>query len=282
MRNKGFLTFAQNTNNIDYLNLAYLQALSIKTSNSINSYAVVVDKNTLAQVTDRQRQVFDYVIEIPYGDDSVSSQHKMQNEWKAQLVTPFIETIKLESDMLIPSSIDHWWDIFSIKDIVFTNKICDYKEQVSNTQVYRQVFNKNNLPPIYTGLYYFKNNNETKKFFSLAEDIFKNWTFVKTHILKDATFEIASTDLVFALAALIYGEENCTLGSNMCPMFTHMKGAVQGWSADQIWTEYLYYQFDKTKFNVGFNRQRLPFHYFYKNFAAQEVIENYERIYFNQ
>jgi hypothetical protein len=279
MKDRGFITFAQNTNAVDYVKLAYLQALSIKTSNKINSYAVLVDHSTMQQVTDRQREVFDYVIEIPGEDCAKYSQWKLQNEWKAQIATPFIETIKLEADMIVPTSIDHWWDILSNKDIVFTNKICDYREQISDTRVYRQVFDHNNLPDIYTGLYYFKNNDQVKKFFELAESIFENWHFVRTEILSNAMGIPSNTDLVFALAARIFGEENCTLPGAV-PCFSHMKGAVQGWDINQIWMEYLYYQFDRTRFTVGFQRQRLPFHYHYKNFVTDEMIDNYERIYF--
>jgi len=47
MKDRGFITFAQNTNAVDYVRLAYLQALSIKTSNKINSYAVLVDRSTM-------------------------------------------------------------------------------------------------------------------------------------------------------------------------------------------------------------------------------------------
>ena len=58
----GFVTFAHNTPDVDYLELAYLQALNIKATQKINSYAVLVDSETYKQVTDRHRSVFDYVI----------------------------------------------------------------------------------------------------------------------------------------------------------------------------------------------------------------------------
>ena len=279
MNQRGFLTFAQNTNEVDYLKLAYLQALTIKTSCKINQYAVVVDQPTMEKVTDRQRSVFDYVIEIPMGDDAKDSRWKMQNEWKAQISTPFKETIKLESDMIIPTSIDHWWDILAVKDIVLTNRVCDYTEKISTTRVYRQTFDDSDLPDIYTGFYYFKNTPNAKNFFSIAKDIFKNWSYVRANVLKGAEGQPSSTDLVFALAAKLYGVENCTLPIAV-PMFTHMKGAVQGWDPNQIWMEFLHYQFDRTRFTAGFHRQRYPFHYHFKIFATDEVIENYERIYF--
>jgi len=60
----GFLTIAQNTK-VDYLSLAYHQAKNIKATQASNSYAVIVDTDTLAQVTDEHREIFDYEIELP-------------------------------------------------------------------------------------------------------------------------------------------------------------------------------------------------------------------------
>ena len=43
---QGWLTFAQNSDTVDYLKQAYLLALSVKTTCKINSFAVAVDKET--------------------------------------------------------------------------------------------------------------------------------------------------------------------------------------------------------------------------------------------
>lgn len=55
----GFLTIAENTSEVDYLSLAYLQALNVKCTQKQNKYAVVVDKKTAELLTDRHRRVFD-------------------------------------------------------------------------------------------------------------------------------------------------------------------------------------------------------------------------------
>jgi hypothetical protein len=278
---RGFLTFVQNNGKTDYLNLAYLQALSLKLTNSNNKYAVVVDDATKALITDRHKKVFDYIIPIPGDDEARTHQWKMHNEWKALIASPFDETIKLEADILFTRSIDHWWNILSIKDICFTNYVVDYKEQVSKTRFYRKVFDTNKLPDIYAGLYYFKKTPVSKELFGYAEDIFKNWAYVKNYLLKDAEHEPASTDLVFALAARMLGTDNCTLPGPV-PTFVHMKSAVQGWPEHRPWTEMVYHEIDQTNLTVGFQRQRLPFHYHLKGFAKPGIIIHYERLYFKQ
>jgi len=276
--NRGFLTFAQNSTDVDYLTLAYLQALSIKVSNRVNQYAVVVDPATEKLITDKHRAVFDYIIPVPLGDDARDSKWKMQNEWKALMASPFDETIKLECDMIIPSSIDHWWDILSIKDVCFTTRVAAYNEKVATTREYRKVFDDNNLLDVYAGFYYFKKTSDTAEFFSYAESIFKNWQYVKTSILKNAELEPASTDLVFALAARLYGQDRCHIPGSV-PMFTHMKGAIQGWDTNAVWMDYLQYQLDRQHLTVGFQRQRLPFHYHHKHFPTSAIITHYETLY---
>jgi len=115
---QGFLTFAQNTE-VDYLQLAYVQAMAVKLTMPGSQYAVIVDKQTLAQVSDSHRQVFDYVIELP--EDHAEDEHwKLSNEWQAFYLTPFKETIKLESDLVFTRSIDHWWTAFRLRDLVLS------------------------------------------------------------------------------------------------------------------------------------------------------------------
>lgn len=277
---RGYLTFVQNNGKTDYLNLAYLQALSLKVTNKINRYAVVVDKMTELMVTDKHRKVFDYIIPIPGEDDAANHQWKMHNEWKALQATPFDETIKVEADMLFTASVDHWWNILSIKDVCFTNRIVDYTERVSRTREYRRVFDLNQLPDIYAGFYYFRKSETAKELFSHAELIFKNWTYVKNYMLKNGEHEPASTDLVFAIAAKMLGTENCTLPGTV-PTFVHMKNAVQGWTENTPWSEMVYTEFDGSNVTVGFQRQRLPFHYHLKTFAKEETIKHYESLYFS-
>lgn len=276
---RGYLTFVQDNNKTDYLNLAYLQALSLKVTNDINQYAVVVDESTKARITDQHKRVFDYIIPIPGNDEAKDYQWKMHNEWKALAASPFDETVKVEADMLFTASVDHWWDILNVKDVCFTNCIVDYSQQISRTREYRRVFDINQLPDIYAGFYYFKKSKTAEEMFLYAEMIFKNWAYVKNYMLKNCEQEPASTDLVFAIAAKILGVENCTLPGQV-PSFVHMKNAVQGWTENTPWTEVVYTEFDNSKLTVGFQRQRLPFHYQLKSFAKPDTIKHYEQLYF--
>jgi len=55
----GFLTFAVNSKETDYLRLAYMQALTVKHTQKNNRYAVVVDSATAELKNDKHKKVFD-------------------------------------------------------------------------------------------------------------------------------------------------------------------------------------------------------------------------------
>ena len=181
---QGFLTIVQNNKTTDYLKLAYLQALSIKATQKINSYAVMIDDKTKKEMPDYYSKVFDYIIDIPFDDDAKNDSWKLANEWKVWSATPFKETIKLEADLLIPSSIDHWWPMLRNRDVCFTTKVRNFRGELSNNRRYRELFDLNNLPSAYNGFSYFRYSKTSMDFFTCVNMVFNNWDMFKNDILK--------------------------------------------------------------------------------------------------
>lgn len=274
---KGFLTFAQNNKDTDYLHLAYVQAMSIKlTQKEVTSYAVIVDAVTKEKITDEHRAVFDYVIELPQ-DAAKEDSWKLKNEWQAWLLTPYKETIKLESDILFSTSIDHWWHGLQQREVCLTNTVRDYEGNISSARHYRKLFDDNLLPDVYNGIMYFRFGQDSRNFYMYAQFIFENWEYFKTKVLKNCRDDEPTTDVVFAIAAQMLGVEKCTNPALSYPTFVHMKGAIQGWHASTDWTEKLYAQIDKQlNLTVGFTRQQYPFHYQQKKFVTEEVTNKYK------
>lgn len=275
---RGYLTFAQNSGSVDYLNMAYAQALSIKATQEINSYAVVVDSATEQLITDQHRRVFDHIIPLPGVDLSANDRWKLKNEWKAFQATPYDETVKIEADMLLTASVDHWWDIMSQQDACFTTNVVDYTGQIASNRAYRQVFDVNNLLNVYSGFYYFKKTPLTQELFEYARLVYANWAMFRDDVLTACTEREPSTDLVFAIAAKLCGDDNFYNPASTVPRFVHMKGAINGWSINQDWQEMVYHQFDGAALTVGFSRQQVPFHYHQKNFITKNIVENYEKL----
>jgi len=272
---RGFLTFAQNTE-VDYLQLAYVQAMAVKLTMPGSQYAVIVDKQTLAQVSDRHCQVFDYVIELPK-DHAENEQWKLSNEWQVFYLTPFKETIKLESDLVFTRSIDHWWTAFRLRDLVLSTGCRDYLQQLCHNRTYRRLFDDNELPDIYNGLMYFRYSQPAAEFFWYAEWIFKNWEYVRDNLLKNCRDECPTTDVVYALTAKILGVERCTLPSMDYINFVHMKPAINGFSEASCWTESVMCETDLPMIRINNVNQYHPVHYYEKSWATDEIIKEYEQ-----
>lgn len=272
---RGFLTFAQNTE-VDYLQLAYVQAMAVKLTMPGSRYAVIVDKQTMEKVTDQHRQVFDYVIELP--EDHAEKEHwKLSNEWQVFYLTPFKETIKLESDLVFTRSIDHWWTAFRLRDIVLSTGCRDYLQRLSSNRTYRRVFDDNELPDVYNGLMYFRYSQPAAEFFWYAEQIFKNWDYVRDNLLKNCRDESPTTDVVYALTAKILGVERCTLSSIDYINFVHMKPAINGFSDVSNWTESVICETDLPMIRINNINQYHPVHYYEKSWVTDEIIKEYEQ-----
>lgn len=267
----GFLTVACNTEQTDYLRLAYLQALNVKHTQKNNKFAVVVDQKTLSKITDEHRKIFDYIIEAPehmfgpYGTEAFVFE-----------LTPFKETIKVESDLLFTRSIDHWIHAFRLQDIVLSTGCRNYQQERSYVRKYRKMFDDNHLPDVYNGLMYFRFTKTAKDFFDTAKRIYSNWNIIVNE-LKNCRESVPSTDVVFALAARIVGEDLCTLPTADFVNFVHMKPAVNGLDEDLTFDEVFVTEFDQGMIRINNVNQFHPLHYYNKNFNIDELIEFYEQ-----
>ena len=264
---QGFLTIASNTKDVDYLHLAYLQALNIKATQKIKSFAVIVDANTATKIEECHRAVFDYIIEVP---DSTTGPYGL--EVQAFWHTPFKETVKLESDLLLPHSIDHWWTAFRLRDVVLSTGCKNYQQQIATARRYRKLFDDNHLPDVYNGLMYFRFSQIATNFFRTASIIFENWNTVKQSLL-GCDDEYPTTDVVYALAANIVGPELCTIPSADFINFVHMKPAINSYNEDLKFNEVYVTEFADGIVRINNVNQYHPLHYYDKNFPTEAMID---------
>lgn len=269
----GYLTIAQNTEHVDYLELAYLQAMSIKGVMPGSLYAVLVDLNTHSKITKKHSAIFDHVILIP--DDYASKDMwKLANEWQVFNLTPFKETIKLESDLVITRNIKHWQHLFRTKDVLLSRGCKDYLQQPSNNRAYRKVFDDNNLPDVYSGLMYFRYTRFAQEFFNTAKEIYLSWDIVRPS-LKNCRDTMPTTDLVYAITASILGPENCTLPADSFVNFVHMKPEINGW-ANKPFYDTVVVETDLPMVRINNVNQYHPLHYHEKTWANESIVKEYE------
>jgi hypothetical protein len=272
---QGFVTFAINTDEVDYLELAYLQALNIKDTQKHNRYAVIVDNKTKELINERHRSVFDYVLDLPVDYNARDTGSNFENEWRVFWLTPFKETIKLESDLLFTRSIDHWWTAFRLKDVCLSTGARNYQDTLSGVRKYRELFDANQLPDVYNGLMYFRYTRTATQFFSTAQDLVIHWDDVR-NILKKCHDEYPTTDVVYAIAALVMGEETVTMPSMDFINFVHMKSGFNGWSDARSWLDTVVNERDGDVIRINNLNQYSPVHYHDKTYATRELIEYYE------
>jgi hypothetical protein len=274
---QGFLTFAQNTKNTNYLDLAYLQALNIKTTQKNNLYAVIVDADTAEQLEQKHIDTFDYIIELGEDYSDPNGEWKLDNEFQAFWLTPFKETIKLESDLLFTRSIDHWWQAFRLRDICLSTGCRDYLQDLSTVRSYRNFIDTNSLPDVYSGLMYFRYSEKSLEFFSKARWVQFNWQKLRQFALKNCYETRPSTDHLYAVTADLVGRENCTIPTMDFLNFVHMKSAINGFIEEYKFSEVFLTELDDGMIRINNINQYHPLHYHDKTFATEDLIEYYER-----
>jgi hypothetical protein len=267
---QGFLTLAINSSEVNYLELAYLQALNVKATQTHNSYAVIVDRLTEELIEERHRRVFDYIIPVNY--DAVNP---FSIEVSVFNSTPFKETIKLESDLLFTRTIDHWWTAFRLKDVCLSTGALTYLSLPGTVRKYRQLFDDNNLPDVYNGLMYFRYSQTAADFFRAAAMIFDHWDEVTCNFKQ--MDQAPTTDVVYAIASLMMGKEAVTMPSMDFLNFVHMKSGFNGWSDTRSWVETVMHERDGDVIRINNTNQYSPVHYYDKTYATKELIEYYEQ-----
>jgi hypothetical protein len=204
--------------------------------------------------------VFDYVHQLVDVDYS----NPWANDWQVFYRTPFRETIKLEADMLIASPIDHWWTMLRHRDVVISTGCRNWRGEVSTARQYRQVFDANNLPDVYNAITYWRLSETARDFFKTVQLIFANWAEYRKLIKLPE--EVPSTDLVYAMAAVIIGPEKCTMPFAEYPKIVHMKQHHAG-TVGTDWTRELVWETDPLRINTV--TQSGAFHYFKKSWIIK-------------
>lgn len=268
---KGFLVLAQNSDT-DYLRQAYALALSIKsTQPNINNISLVTDDI----VPEEYKTVFDKIIPIPFGDHAKASSWKVENRWKLYHASPYDETIVFDADVLVLENIESVWKFVDDRALLFSSCVRDYKNRVITDTTYRKVFVENNLPDLYSGMFYFKKSESALEFFKLVEFITYNWERVYYEITPKSTQKFFSMDVTFAIASKILGIDDQVILANSPFTFTHMKPALQGWDPvpESCLSRVMVNFNSKKELFLNNIRQGGVFHYVEDEFLTDQIIE---------
>lgn len=265
---KGFVIISQDGKNSDTYQLcADALAKSIHRTMPDAKVSIITDNNV------KNPQLYDKIIPLPYGDQAPTSHWKLINDWQVYEASPYEYTIKLEADLYLPRSIDHWWDVLQHRDLVVATTIRNFKQDISPSRVYRRFIDDNKLPDMYNAITYFKKSDTAEKFFKTVRHVFENWSDFRA-ILKCNPFEEASTDWVYAMAAHIVGKENCTLPKFTEMSMIHMKRLINNLPTED-WTDALVYEVLPHTLRINSCPQYYPFHYHIKTFSTK-ILKAYD------
>jgi hypothetical protein len=179
---------------------------------------------------------------LPYG-----RQGGFADDWQMFAASPYRQTIKLEADMVCAGPIDHWWTLFEKRDVVISQGARTFYDQSATSRYYRKIFDENNLPDVYNAITYWRLSATAKEFFALIKNIFENWVEYK-RLLKFPD-EVPTTDVVYAIAAVIMGEEKVTSPQGLGPTIVHMKRYINRTQTDN-WTKELVWENNPVRINT--------------------------------
>lgn len=267
--NKGFVILAQDEGQSDtYQKCA--EALAVSINNTMPDAKVsLITSNRI-----KNTKLYDKVIPLPYGDLAPKQYWKLINDWQVYEASPYEYTIKLEADLYLPKSIDHWWNALSQRDLVISTVVRDFKQDISPSRVYRKFIDDNKLPDTYNAITYFKKSDLAKQFFEIVRDIFENWTEYRA-ILKCNPYEEATTDWVYAIAAHILGADKCTMPTFKEMSMIHMKRLINNLPTED-WTDTLVYEILPHTLRINSCPQQYPFHYHVKSFS-NKILNSYAK-----
>lgn len=273
---KGYLIFAHNTE-VNYVEQAYALALSIKASQrTIKSVSLVTND----PVPKKYQSVFDTIIPIPWVEEIEITRYAGEHRWKLFHVTPYDETIVLDSDMLVLEDITSWWDYCSNYDLKFCSQIKNYKLEKIEDTVHRKAFTSNNLTNPYFALHYFKKSDSALAFYKTLEFVCNNWEWCYDLFAKDNWQNCLSMDLASAIAIEITGLYDAVIDSCSPLEFVHMKPAIQGWPlAAASWQDAVPCVLNtKGELVVGNIKQSRIFHYVDKEFLSKKIIKRLQEL----
>jgi hypothetical protein len=272
----GYLLVVAENEFVDYLQLAYALAISIKNTqkSGFDQVALVInDKQKLKDLN--SSWVFDHVIE--WNQETFWD----GRSWMDHL-TPFDHTVCLDVDMLFMRDYSHWVEYFiENSELYVANKSYTYRGEIAVDHHYRKTFIKNDLPNLYSMYTFFKKDSDVvKEFFDLGRYIIKNPIEFSNIFLSDHKPRVVGTDESFALAAKILDITDDIAYPLEFPRVVHMKPMIQNWPwpAD-FWSDHVgFYLNQKGELKIGNYQQHDIVHYVEKDKINKEMINILEEV----
>ena len=274
--NFGYLIVVSESQDVDYLKLAYAAALSIKNTQKegFDKVALVIDdKQKVSQL--KSPWVFDKVIEW-----------KQETFWDGRSwmdkLSPWENTVCIDADMLFLRDVSHWIEYFVDNlDIYVPSKSYTLSGNVVTDDFYRKCFTANSLPNLYSFFTFFKKDSDlASEFFKLGRYIIKNPKQFSNLFLSEYKPKVLGTDEAFSLSAKILDIQDDISFDLAFPRIVHMKPMIQDWpwAADKVTDHAGFYLSSNGELKLGNFKQNDIIHYVEKDLITDEIVSLLEEI----
>jgi len=157
-------------------------AYSIKLHNKDASVTLVT--NYVDRIPKHFEEVFDYLVDMPYGSSDITR----VNDWQLYWSTPYVHNIVIDCASLVKENHDSIWEYLEDHyDIYFFNQCDNFRGMPLKNKTFELLKEEYKLNPVYSHMFYFKHDAETSlAFFKLADVFMRNWRDVFNHYFSKA------------------------------------------------------------------------------------------------
>tara|TARA_B100000902_G_scaffold83380_1_gene87975 strand:+ start:4498 stop:5376 length:879 start_codon:yes stop_codon:yes gene_type:complete len=183
---RGFITLGIDTDE-DKIKHCYTLACSLKIIEPTAEICLVVDKGRLDMISDYYSHVFDYIVELPYGNSAYKDGFHGMNLWQLYHCTPFDETIYLDYDtILVNVDLDTLWELMATNDISFPGNANNYRGFSANQNLRFEYEIQYKLPKLYYNVIYWKQKSALAiEWFKMADPVLQYWRDVYSKVFTD-------------------------------------------------------------------------------------------------
>lgn len=187
-------------------------AYSIKIHNKDASVALLT--NYIDRVPSHYNDVFDYLIELPYGSVEITR----ANDWQLYWATPYVHNIVIDCASLVKENHNSAWEYLEDHyDMYFFNKSYSFKGEALTNKKFKMCEEEYKLLPVHSHMFYFKYDTYLAlAFFKLADVYLQNWRDVYTHYFKEEHRpETYDSDIMYSLVNSVVRFEDSAIHDNI-------------------------------------------------------------------
>ena len=212
-------------------------AYSIKIHNKDASVALVT--NYISRVPEHYTEVFDHLVELPYGSVEITR----ANDWQLYWATPYVHNIVIDCASLVKENHDSVWEYLEDHyEMYFFNKSYSFKGDMLHNKKFSVYKTEYKMRPVHSHMFYFKQDTDLAlAFFKLADVFMQNWRGVYANYLREQHRPTTYVnDIIYSLINSIVLFEDTNMHDNIMHTInmplTLTDGTIGNWNK---WTDRL-------------------------------------------